>query len=425
VLLALVATTGAFLAYFCMYAFRKPVSAATYQGVPLTIDVLGRALDAKTVFMVAQIVGYCVSKFFGTVFCTAVRREHLARTLTAAVGVSWMAMLLFAVVPPAWKVAAIFINGLPLGVIWGLIVRYLEGRRISELLLAGLSCSYILSSGETKRAGRWLVELGVPELWMPFVAGALFLPLFALGVGMLSVLPGPDEEDERLRSRRVEMTSGQRWDFIRRFLPGLLLLFAACFFLTSYREFRDIYQVDLFLEIGTGDAAAFSRTERPVAFGVLAVLALLSLIKDNRKGLAATYGMMLFGVASMGVSMWAFDHGMIGGEAWMIATGLGVYLAYVPFGGMLFERIIATTRFAGTAVFAIYLVDALGYTGAVGIQIYRDVFAADESRLEFFRQLTYVVSIGGVPVILAAMVYFLTRKPENVPRVPEPGGQGS
>ena len=412
-LMAVFATMGAFTAYFCMYAFRKPVTAATYEGVPLTLEVFGRTLDAKTVFMVAQILGYCASKFSGTVFCSAVRREHLGRSLMATVGVSWLALLFFAVAPPGWKVAAIFVNGLPLGVIWGLIVRFLEGRRISELLLAGLSCSYILSSGETKRAGRWLVELGVPELWMPFVAGALFLPVFALSVGMLSLLPGPSEEDEKLRSKRGEMSAGQRWNFIRRFLPGLVLLFVACFFLTSYREFRDIYQVDLFFDIGITDAAAFSRTERPVAFGVLVALALISFIKNNRTALATTCGMMLFGVGLMGASMWAFDCGMIGGETWMIGCGLGVYLAYVPFGGMLFERIIAMTRFAGTAVFAIYLVDALGYTGAVGIQIYRDVFAGDESRFEFFRQLTYGISIGGVPLILALAFYFLRQKPDG------------
>ncbi len=411
--LAVFATVGAFVAYFCMYAFRKPITAATYDGVPLTLELFGRALNAKTLFMVAQILGYCLSKFSGTVVCSGVERDRLGRTLMGAVGISWIALFFFAVLPPQWKVAAVFVNGLPLGIVWGLIVRYLEGRRVSELLLAGLSCSYILSSGETKRAGRWLIDSGIPEIWMPFATGAMFLPAFALGVGMLALLPRPSAEDERLRSRRGKMSADERWNFIRRFLPGLFLLFVACFFLTAYREFRDIYQIDLFLEIGIGDPAAFSRTERPIALGVLVALALISFIKSNRAGLAATYGMMLFGSILMGASMWAFDRGMIGGETWMICCGLGVYLAYVPFGGMLFERTIALTRFAGTAVFAIYLVDALGYTGAVGIQIYRDIFAGDESRLEFFRHLTYAISLGGIPVIAAAMTYFLRQRTDE------------
>ncbi|MEW4451247.1 DUF5690 family protein, partial [Bremerella sp. JC817] len=35
-------------------------------------------------------------------------------------------LMLFAVVPVHWKVLAIFLNGLPLGMVWGLVVRYLE-----------------------------------------------------------------------------------------------------------------------------------------------------------------------------------------------------------------------------------------------------------------------------------------------------------
>ena len=35
-----------------------------------------------------------------------------------------------------------------------LVVRYLEGRRTSEILLVGLSCSYIISSGIVKDIGK-------------------------------------------------------------------------------------------------------------------------------------------------------------------------------------------------------------------------------------------------------------------------------
>ena len=63
------------------------------------------------------------------------------------------ALLIFGLVPPHWKVLAIFLNGLPLGMIWGLVVWYLEGRRTSEILLAALSCSFIVSSGDGQKRG--------------------------------------------------------------------------------------------------------------------------------------------------------------------------------------------------------------------------------------------------------------------------------
>ena len=56
----------------------------------------------------------------------------------------------------------------------------------------------------------------------------------------------------------------------------------------------------------------------------------------------------------------------------MIAVGLGMYLAYVPFGAVLFERMMAASRFSGTAVFAIQLADGIGYTGSVLVQLFRD-----------------------------------------------------
>jgi len=64
-------------------------------------------------------------------------------------------LVLFALVPPVWKAAALFLNDLPLEMIWGMVVGYLEGRCTSELLLAGLSCSFIVSSG--------MVSVTIPE----------------------------------------------------------------------------------------------------------------------------------------------------------------------------------------------------------------------------------------------------------------------
>lgn len=404
----MLAMGAAFVAYFSMYAFRKPFSAATYMDVALSLEVFGRTLEAKTLFVIAQILGYCVSKYLGTKYCSELRRPLLGAGLMLLVGIAWGSLLLFAVLPVPGKVVAIFFNGVPLGMVWGLIVRFLEGRQVSELLLAGMSSSYILASGEVKRVGRWLMDAhGIPEFWMPFATATIFVLPFGFAVWLLTRLPAPTAEDEALRTKREPMHHRERWLFLRRYLFGMSLLSIAYFFLTAYRDFRDNYQADLFLEMGVDDAAAFSRTERPVAFGVLVVLGMLFLIKNNRLGLIGAYVIMLCGLVMMGVSTWAFEQRMMGGEAWMIWSGLGVYLAYVPYGSVLFERTIAVTRFAGTSVFAIYVIDALGYTGSVGLLLYKDLFAGDKSRLEFFTNFTTAMAWGGIFLLVPAMVYFL------------------
>jgi NhaP-type Na+/H+ and K+/H+ antiporter len=67
-----------------------------------------------------------------------------------------------------------YLNGLGLGMIFGLVFSYLEGRRITDLLGAGLAVSFIVSSGIIKSVSRWALSFGIDEFWMPFVVGLAF-----------------------------------------------------------------------------------------------------------------------------------------------------------------------------------------------------------------------------------------------------------
>jgi LPXTG-motif cell wall-anchored protein len=81
----------------------------------------------------------------------------------------------------------------------------------------------------------------------------------------------------------------------------------------------------------------------------------------------------------------------------------------VPFNSVLFDRLIAYTRVTGTAVFAIYLADALGYTGSIGVQLYKDLFQSDATRLDFFRHYSYFMAALGLLLLVGAGFYFLRR----------------
>ena len=423
------AITAAFSAYFCMYAFRKPFGAARYDGLSLW----GTDIELKTAFVVSQIVGYALSKFIGIKVCSEVTRGWRFWMLVGFVAFAQASLVLFALLPPNLKVAAMLLNGLPLGMIWGLVVRYLEGRRTSELLLAGLSCSFILASGVVKDVGRWLVsEVAVGEFWMPAVTGFVFLLPYLLAVWMLNQLPAPSQADEHARTVREPMDDLHRWAFLRHFLPGLVILFSAYFFLTAYRDFRDNFGVDIFAELAMGDdhLGLFFRSEVWVAFGVLVPLAMLFLIRNNRLGLMAAFAIMLTGAAMMGVAVTLFDAGRIDGLTLMILTGLGSYLAYVPYGSVLFDRLIASTRVVGTAVFAIYVADFVGYSGAISVMLFKDLVAGETSRLDFFRHLTYFMSALGFVGIGASAGYFLWRtrlrraaiQPQTAKEIPALGG---
>ena len=401
------AVAAAFTTYFAMYAFRKPFAAASFEGQ----SFLGTEVTLKTALVISQVIGYTLSKYVGIKVLSEIGRESRRRALYVLVGSAELALLAFALIPGEWKVFAMLANGFPLGMVWGLVVRYLEGRRSSELLLAGLSTSFIVASGVVKDLGRWLMsDHGLSEEWMPFATGLLFAPLFSMAAWFLDQLPPPSKEDVAARVERPPMTATERRAFVRRFFGGLTLLFFVYFFLTAYRDFRDNYGVEIFRELGYGESPAiFTKTEVPVAVSVLLALALLNLIKDNRRGLAGAYGLMIVGAALLGGGTLLFDAGDIDGETWMVLTGLGSYLVYVPFGSVLFDRLIATTGVAATAVFIIYVADALGYTGSIGVQLYRDLVESDATRLSFFHSFTYVMSIGAVGLLSASLVYFLAK----------------
>jgi len=401
----LYAIAASFSTYFCMYAFRKPFAVGQYAGLKLG------DIELKTALVISQIIGYALSKYIGIKVCSEATRGRRAASLVFFILWAEAALVLFAVVPPGLKLIAIFLNGLPLGMVWGLVVWYLEGRRTSELLLAGLSCSFILASGVVKDIGKHLMDAyHISEWWMPASTGLCFLPLFLASVWLLNQLPAPSAEDVAARVERETMDAARRVSFVRTFLPGLLLLLVSYFFLTAYRDFRDNYAVEIVKGLGFLERAAiFSKAEMIVAFGVLVPLALLVLVKDNRLALGGAYAIMTGGMALMGLSTLLFDAGKVDGFWWMTLVGLGSYLAYVPVGSVLFDRLIAATRVTGTAVFAIYIADAIGYTGSIGVQLYKDFARTSESRLGFFKDFTYFLSAAGV-VLLAASYAYLARK---------------
>lgn len=389
-----------------MYAFRKPFTAAAFEGM----TCFNSDLTLKTAFIFSQIIGYTLSKYIGVKVCSETTASRRGITLIGLVLVAQGALLLFAVLPGSWKVVAMLLNGLPLGMVWGLVVAYLEGRRCSDFVMAALCGSFIVASAAVKDVGRWLMSAwGVNEFWMPAATGALFLPLFGLSVYLLASLPEPDSRDRAARKPREAMDKTARHAFLRRYAPGMVFLLVFYFFLTAYRDFRDNFGVEIFRDLGYGTerSGLFSRAEIPVAVASLAVLALLNTLKSNRLALLLTYVIMMLGMAVLIASTFAIRHQMISGLVWMAATGLGTYLAFAPINAVLFERLMAATGSAGTAVFGIQLADSIGYTGAVIIQVYKDLGTPKDTHLAYFGQFSLLLGIGGFVLAGAGAWYFM------------------
>lgn len=394
---------AAFSTYFCMYAFRKPFTVGTYDG---SVN-LGFELDYKTLFVISQIAGYATSKFIGIKVVSEMQPGRRAFGILVLIGAAEAALLLFGILPAPYSAAALVLNGLPLGMVWGLVFGFVEGRKTSDLLGAGLCASFIVASGFMKSVGRWVIESGVSEAWMPFVTGLIFVPPLLLSVFLLSQVPPPTEEDEALRTRRAPMDGPARWAFFRAHALGLFALVVGYVILSAYRDFRDNFARELWDALGYADQPSIMTTaEIPVAFGALLSVGAMIAIRNNRRALLAIHLVMLGGALLTTGSTLLFQLDLVSPAAWMISVGLGLYVAYVPFNCVLFDRMIAAIGSVATAGFVIYVSDAFGYAGSVSLLLFRSFARPNVTWVTFFTGLSHAAGLSMLALFALAAAYF-------------------
>ncbi len=404
-----VAGLAGFCAYFSMYAFRKPFTAATY------VDIAGWhfALNYKIALVLAQVAGYALSKLVGIKVVSEMVPARRAAAILALIGASWLALVAFALIPAPWNVACMFFNGFPLGMIWGLVFGYMEGRRVSEVLGSILCASFILSSGVVKSLGAWMMRsLHVDPLWMPAAAGAAFAPLLVLSVWVLNQLPPPDARDEAERVRRAPMTGRERASFMKAYAPGLVLLVLAYVLLSAFRDFRDNFAAEIWNGLGYGgETAIFSASELPVAVIALGAMAAVIVVRDNLRALMVIHGVVGFGFLLLGAATLAFQARLISPLVLMIGAGAGLYAAYTPFNAVLFDRLVAFSGRIATAGFLIYVADASGYLGSVALLLWRNFGESSLNWVDFFILSAYGTSIVGLGATAFAAFYFWRHAP--------------
>ena len=406
--LGVYALSAAFMTYFSMYAFRKPFSVATYDG----IEGWGFAIDFKIAIVVCQVLGYALSKLIGIKVVSEAPPNRRALMIFGFIALSWFALVLFAILPANWKILAIFFNGLPLGMIWGLVFAYMEGRRISEIIGAGLCASFIVSSGVVKAVGRWLiVEQGVSDVWMPALTGVLFMPILAVSVYFLALTPAPNKKDQAARKLRTPMHAAERHAFFWTNAFGLTMLILAYVVLTAIRDFRDNFAVEIWAALGYADTPSiFALSEIPVAAIVLAFMASTIAIRSNKNAVLTHHWIIIFGAVLVALATFGFQSGWLGPVSWMIAVGAGVYMGYVPYNCILVDRMTAALKTPGNAAFLMYLADSSGYAGSVGLMLYKNFGATNLNWLSFFTGFCYIGAVIIVVCTLLSFNYFRRNK---------------
>lgn len=395
---------SAFGLYLCVFALRKTYNVALYEGYEYA------GIGFKSWMVISQVVGYMVSKFIGIKVVSELKASSRAKGILLMSVIAALSWLLFAITPMPYNLIWIFFNGLPLGMVWGMVFGYLEGRRFTEVLGAALAVSFIFSAGFSKTVGKAImVSWGTSEIWMPFIACLVFFGPLLLFLKMLDQVPPPTAEDERLRTKRAPMTGAERMKFTKTFLPGLILLVLTYMLLTAFREFRDNFSADIWKALGFESSAIFTKTESTITLVLLVLIGSLMVIKNNLKAMVINHIIVLVGMIMVGVGNLAFQKGWIGPQVWMTTIGMGLYFGYIQFNSIFFDRLIAAFKYVSTVGFLIYLADSFGYVGSVAVTLYKELGQKNLSWLEFFINGGYIMSVSGSILILLSLFYFVRK----------------
>lgn len=398
----LYAAISAFLTYTVIFGFRKSFTVCTFDGMTFA------GINYKTALVLSQVFGYMLAKFYGIKYIAELGRIGRNKIIFILVGFAWLCWLLFALVPAPYNIVFLFLNGFPLGMLWGVVFSYIEGRKTTDFIGAALAVSFIFSSGFVKSVGGWLMlQFNITEFWVPFFTGLVFCIPLVLFVFMMEKIPLPDEEDIELRMDRTPMSAEKRMQFIKTFLPGIIACILIYCFATIFRDIRDNFIADMWKEMGyLKQPSIFSKTEIPITIIVLIIIGSMVFIKNSFIAFKLAHLFIGLGFLIAGGSTFLFVNGMASPLIWMTMVGLGLYMVYIPFNSIFFERMIAAFKFTGNVGFLIYLADSFGYLGSVGVLLSKEIFKVQLNWVQFFSNSVIILSIIGVIITTYSFYYF-------------------
>lgn len=401
----LYAAITVFLTYTMVFGFRKSFTVATFDGITIA------GYSYKTLLVISQMLGYMLAKFYGIKYISELKRHGRGQIILLLTAISWLSWLFFALVPPPYNILFLFINGFPLGMLWGVVFSYVEGRRSTDFIGATLAVSFIFASGFVKTVGAWLMlTFGLSEFWVPFYTGFVFAGPLLIFVYMMEKIPAPDAEDISYRTNRVPMLADDRKAFVKMFLPGLAACILIYTFATIFRDMRDNFSAEMWKEMGFFDKPElFARTETPITIIILVLIGSMVLIRNSFKALMLSHIFIGLGFILAGASTYLFINLIMAPVWWMTIVGLGLYMVYIPFNSVFFERLIATFRHTGNVGFLIYLADSFGYVGSVGVMLSKEILKVQLNWVTFFSTSVIGLSIAGLFLTVFSFIYFYTK----------------
>lgn len=394
---------AALLSYSLVYTLRKPFTAASFENAEF-FD-----MDYKVVVTISQILGYVVSKFIGIKLISELQSEERFKFILTSVLLAEASLILFGLLSTPFNVAAMFLNGLSLGCMWGVIFSFIEGRRVTDILASLLGVSMVISSGTAKSVGLYVMNhLHVSEFWIPALIGAVALPLLLLLGWALNKLPEPNKEDIAMKSERETLNDKQRWELFKSYMPFLSMLFIANIAIVVLRDIKEDFLVNI-IDVSAYSPWLFAQIDSVVTLIILGIFGLMVLVKDNLKALSVLFGLIIAGMIVMSVVSFGQQQFRLSPVIWLFIQSLCLYIAYLTFQTIFFDRFIACFRIRGNVGFFIVTTDFLGYSGTVLVLVLKEFCNPDIDWAVFYNRFAGYVGIFCCVTFVCSFVYLHQR----------------
>jgi hypothetical protein len=224
---------------------------------------------------------------------------------------------------------------------------------------------------------------------------------------MLKVLPPPDAADKAARSERIPMTRRNKQVAIGRYGFGVVIIITLYAALTTLRDFRDNFFVEIWREIDPSqDYSIFASLETAIGVVVLLGIGAMCFVKGNLKAYILISSVFFFSFLCIGVSTYYFRQDTLSPVWWMLLVGVGLFFPYLLIQIAFFERIIGLFKIKGNVGYFVYLCDSFGYLGSVGMLVYKEFFATEVSWAKMLLEFASMVALFGFVLSIFQLAFF-------------------
>ena len=201
-----------------MYGFRKPFTVASFEG----LSYFG--VDYKILIIIVQAIGYFISKFIGIKFISELKPEKRIAYLFTFIAIAELSLLGFAAVPAPYNILFMFINGIPLGMIWELFSLILkdENHRNHRIIFMFKLCGFFWFYKICRKiSDGYFFHFRILDAF--FSTGLIFIiPLILFGL-FLKEFPNLQKKIFCLKIRDKLLNGKERKALIQQFLYPLFV----------------------------------------------------------------------------------------------------------------------------------------------------------------------------------------------------------